>query len=362
MKILVCGGAGFIGSNFIHYILETFPHYEVVNFDKLTYAGNLDNLKDIENNLAYSSRYTFVKGDVCDYNLLAEVVEKYHIDHIINFAAETHVDRSIFGDCTEFVMTNTFGVLQILNLCRHYKIEKFVNVSTDEVYGTLALDSADKFTEATPIKPNMPYAAAKAGGDMLCNSYFVTHKAPVVVTHCSNNYGPYQYPEKLIPSSVFRLLKNKPILIHGNGKNVRDWIHVRDHCRALYLMLEKGVPGEVYNVGVDNEHTNLDVAKIILRLMNLPETMIEFVEDRPGNDLRYAIDSSKLQKLGWQPIYTREQFEVGMTETINWYLTHKDWVENLWNKHEEAYKINHSPTVAKKQEEYKKKVLEQEAI
>ena len=362
MKILVCGGAGFIGSNFIHYILETFPHYEVVNFDKLTYAGNLDNLKDIENNLAYSSRYTFVKGDVCDYNLLAEVVEKYHIDHIINFAAETHVDRSIFGDCTEFVMTNTFGVLQILNLCRHYKIEKFVNVSTDEVYGTLALDSTDKFTEATPIKPNMPYAAAKAGGDMLCNSYFVTHKAPVVVTHCSNNYGPYQYPEKLIPSSVFRLLKNKPILIHGNGKNVRDWIHVRDHCRALYLMLEKGVPGEVYNVGVDNEHTNLDVAKIILRLMNLPETMIEFVEDRPGNDLRYAIDSSKLQKLGWQPIYTREQFEVGMTETINWYLTHKDWVENLWNKHEEAYKINHSPTVAKKQEEYKKKVLEQEAI
>lgn len=362
MKILVCGGAGFIGSNFIHYILETFPHYEVVNYDKLTYAGNLENLKDIENDLAYSSRYTFVKGDICDYNLLSEVVEKYQINHIINFAAETHVDRSIFGDCTEFVMTNTFGVLQLLNICRHFKIEKFVNVSTDEVYGTLALDSTERFTELTPICPNMPYAAAKAGGDVLCNSYFVTHKIPVVVTHCSNNYGSYQYPEKLIPSSVFRLLKNKPILIHGNGKNIRDWIHVRDHCRALHLMLEKGVPGEVYNVGVDNEHSNLEIAKTVLRLMNLPESMIEFVVDRPGNDLRYAIDSSKLQKMGWQPVYSREQFEVGMTETINWYLTHKEWVEDLWSKAEDAYKINHAPTVTKKQEDHKKKILEEEAI
>ncbi|KKQ40529.1 MAG: dTDP-glucose 4,6-dehydratase [Candidatus Magasanikbacteria bacterium GW2011_GWA2_37_8] len=362
MKILVCGGAGFIGSNFVHYILENFPHYQVVNFDKLTYAGNLENLKDIEDDLAKSSRYTFVKGDICDYKLLNEVVDKYQIDHIINFAAETHVDRSIFGDCTEFVMTNTFGVLQILNLCRHHKITKFVNVSTDEVYGTLALESNDRFTESTPICPNMPYAAAKAGGDMLAHSYFITHKIPVVVTHCSNNYGSYQYPEKLIPSSVFRLLKNKPILIHGSGRNVRDWIHVRDHCRALYLMLEKGIPGEVYNVGVDNERSNLEIAKMILRLMNLPETMIEFVEDRPGNDLRYAIDSTKLQNLGWSPVYTHDQFEVGMSETINWYLTHRDWVEDLWGKHEEAYKINHTPTVEKKQEAIKKQEEEKEAI
>ncbi len=362
MKILVCGGAGFIGSNFIHYILENFTHYEVVNFDKLTYAGNLNNLKKIEDDLALSSRYTFIKGDICDYKLLAEVVEKYQIDHIINFAAETHVDRSIFGDCTEFVMTNTFGVLTILNICRNFKITKFVNVSTDEVYGTLALEGTDRFTEDTPICPNMPYAAAKAGGDMLCHSYFVTHKVPVVVTHCSNNYGQYQYPEKLIPSSVFRLLKNKPIMIHGNGKNIRDWIHVSDHCRALYMMLEKGSPGEVYNVGVDNERSNLDIAKMILKLMNKPESMIEFVEDRPGNDLRYAIDAKKLEGLGWKPIYSRDQFEVGMSETINWYLTNKKWVEELSGKHDDAYQINHSPTRLKKQTEHKKKILEEENI
>ena len=362
MKILVCGGAGFIGSNFIHYILENHPHFEVVNFDKLTYAGNLDNLKDIENDLAIASRYTFIKGDICDYDRVAQVMEEYAIDHIINFAAETHVDRSIFGDCSEFVMTNTFGVLTLLNICRKFKIEKFVNVSTDEVYGSLSLDSQDKFTEKTPVCPNMPYAAAKAGGDMLCNAYFVTHKIPVVVTHCSNNYGPFQYPEKLIPASIFRLLKDKPILIHGKGHNVRDWIYVQDHCSALYLMLEKGVPGEVYNVGVDNERNNLEIAQMILRLMNKPESVIQFVEDRPGNDLRYAIEAKKLLDLGWKPVYTREQFEIGMSQTINWYLTNTDWIENLWNKHDEAYKINHSPTRIKKQLEHEKKVLEIESI
>lgn len=348
MNILVCGGAGFIGSNFVHYILEKYPHYQVVNFDKLTYAGNLDNLSGIENDLNKKSRYTFIKGDICDYNLLSEVVKKYNIDHIINFAAETHVDRSIFGDCTDFVMTNTFGVLNILNVVRYFDIKKFVNVSTDEVYGTLALDGTDKFTEETPIMPNMPYAAAKAGGDMLCHSYFVTHKIPVVVTHCSNNYGPYQYPEKLIPSSIFRLLNDKPILVHGNGKNIRDWIHVKDHCKALDLMLHKGLPGEVYNVGVDNERNNLEIVGMILRLLNKPDDMFQFVEDRPGNDLRYAIEMKKLKSLGWEPEYTRDQFEVGMSETINWYLTHKDWVDNLHKKHKEAYNINHAPTLEKK--------------
>jgi len=362
MKILVCGGAGFIGSNFIHYILDHFPHYQVVNYDKLTYAGNLNNLKDIEGDLAKASRYTFVKGDICDFKLLEEVVVKYQIDHIINFAAETHVDRSIFGDCTEFVMSNTFGVLMLLNICKHHRIEKFVNVSTDEVYGSLQLDSPEKFTESTPICPNMPYAAAKAGGDMLCHAYFVTHHVPVVVTHCSNNYGPYQYPEKLIPSSVFRLLKNKPILLHGQGINVRDWIHVRDHARALYLMLEKGNPGEVYNVGVDNERNNIEIAKMILKVMNKPETMIEYVENRPGNDLRYAIDSTKLQKLGWTPEYNREQFEMGLSETINWYLTHTDWVDDLAVRHEEAYQINHTPTKQKKEDERKQKQKEEDKI
>lgn len=358
MKILVCGGAGFIGSNFIHYILSKYPHYEIVNYDKLTYAGNLDNLKDIEENLPYFSRYIFVKGDICDYKLLSEVVLKYKISQIINFAAETHVDRSIFGDCSEFVMTNTFGVLNLLNICRNFEIEKFVNVSTDEVYGSLELDSKELFSEETPIKPNMPYAAAKAGGDMMCNAYFVTHNIPVIVTHCSNNYGAYQYPEKLIPSCIFRLLKNKPIMIHGDGLNIRDWIHVRDHCNALDLMLRKGSAGEIYNVGVDNERNNLEIAKMILSIFNKSENMIKFVEDRPGNDRRYAIDARKIVSLGWKPVYSREQFEVGMSETVNWYLTHKNWVEKLWAKHDNAYQINHAPTFFKKQKEHDRKVIE----
>lgn len=347
MKVLVCGGAGFIGSNFIYHILEKYPHYNVVNYDKLTYAGNLDNLRKIESHPPHSSRYTFVRGDICDYKLLSEVVTKYKIDYIVNFAAETHVDRSIFGDCSEFVMTNTFGVLNLLNICRNYKIEKFVHVSTDEVYGSLDLDSQESFSEETPVRPNMPYAAAKAGGDMLSHSYFATHKTPVITTHCSNNYGPYQYPEKLIPSSIFRLLKNKPILIHGDGLNVRDWIYVTDHCSALDAVLHKGVIGERYNIGVDNEFNNLEIAKMILGLLNKPESMISFVEDRPGNDRRYSIEAKKILQLGWKPVYARHNFEMGMSETVNWYLTHRDWVERLWAKHEEAYKINHAPTKMK---------------
>jgi len=359
MKILVCGGAGFIGSNFIHYILEKQPHYEVVNYDKLTYAGNLDNLKDIEDNLPFSSRYTFVKGDICDYQRLCQVIKEYHITHLINFAAETHVDRSIHGDCSDFVMTNTFGVLMLLNAVRKFGIEKFVNVSTDEVYGSLTLADQNKFIESTSIEPNMPYAAAKAGGDLLCRAYYATHKLPVVVTHCSNNYGPYQYPEKLIPISIFRLLKGKPVSLHGSGVNVRDWIYVRDHCSALDLLLQKGQPGQVYNVGVDNEWSNLEIAKLILDLMNKPADMIELVEDRPGNDLRYAIDSSKICSLGWRPVFTREKFEMGMSETINWYLTNQAWVRNLWNKHEEAFRINHLPTWQKKKVEHEKEVFKE---
>jgi dTDP-glucose 4,6-dehydratase len=343
MKLLVCGGAGFIGSNFIHFMLNTYQHVSIVNLDKLTYAGNLDNLSAIQDRLDLSSRYTFVQGDICDYDLLKGIVQEYGITHIINFAAETHVDRSIHGDCSEFVMTNTYGTLMLLNICKNFGIEKFVNVSTDEVYGSLELDSPDLFTEETPVMPNMPYAAAKAGGDLLCNAYFVCHNVPVVVTHCSNNYGPYQFPEKLIPISVFRLLKGKKITIHGDGKNVRDWIHVKDHCRALDLMLQKGVPGEIYNVGVDNERSNLDIAKMIINLMDKSEDMIEFVADRPGNDRRYAIDATKIMGLGWEPEYTRERFDVGLSETINWYLTNIEWVKRLEQKQEEAYKINHKP-------------------
>jgi len=352
MKILVCGGAGFIGSNFIKHILETHPHYQVVNYDKLTYAGNLKNLAEVEGDLRHFTRYNFINGDICDYKLLSEVAIKYGIDHIINFAAETHVDRSIFGDCSEFVMTNTFGVLNLLNIVKNFDIQKFVNVSTDEVFGSLSLEGSDKFHEKSPIEPNMPYAAAKAGGDMMCRSYYATHKLPIIVTHCSNNYGSYQYPEKLIPSSVFRLLKDKPILMHGDGLNVRDWIYVKDHCAALDLLLRKGEHGEVYNIGADNERSNLIVAKMIINLLNKPDDMIEFVEDRPGNDRRYSIDATKIKSLGWMPVYGYDQFEVGMSETINWYLTHKDWVEDLWKKHEEAYKINHAPTRVKREKSH----------
>lgn len=359
MKLLVTGGAGFIGSNFIHHMLETYPHYEIVNFDKLTYAGNLDNLARIEGDVQKSSRYTFVKGDITDFALLERVVTQYNITHIINFAAETHVDRSIHGDCSEFVMTNTFGTLMLLNICKKYDIEKFVNVSTDEVYGSLPLEGGEPFHEATPVMPNMPYAAAKAGGDLLCNSYFVCHNVPVIVTHCSNNYGPYQFPEKLIPISLFRLLKGQPIMMHGTGQNVRDWIHVRDHARALDLMLHQGVPGEVYNVGVDNERSNLEMAKLILKIMNKPDDMIEFVTDRPGNDLRYAINSTKIEGLGWKPEYTRDLFEMGLADTINWYLNNKDWVEKLWKKHDEAHKINHKPTFDKKHAQHEQEILNQ---
>ncbi len=235
MRLLVCGGAGFIGSNFIRYMLGEHPDYKIVNYDKLTYAGNLENLKDVENN----PNYTFVQGDIVDLENLDKVIKEHNITHVINFAAETHVDRSIHGGCKDFVLTNTLGVQMILDAVRNNKSEKFVNVSTDEVYGSLELDEPSRFTENTPIEPNMPYAAAKAGGDLMCRAYFATHKVPVVVTHCSNNYGSYQFPEKLIPFFIFKLLKGEKVPVYGDGLNVRDWIHVVDHARALDLLLHK---------------------------------------------------------------------------------------------------------------------------
>ncbi len=328
MKLLVTGGAGFIGSNFIRYMLGAHPEYTIVNYDKLTYAGNLENLLDVQDN----PNYTFVQGDIIDLGHINTVMKEHGITHLINFAAETHVDRSIHGGSKDFVLTNTLGTQMLLDAVRFNTLEKFVNVSTDEVYGSLDLDSPDLFTESTPVMPNMPYAAAKAGGDLMCNAYYVTHKVPVVVTHCSNNYGPYQFPEKLIPFFVFKLLKGEKVPVYGDGLNVRDWIHVRDHASALDILLHKGEAGGVYNIGVDNERNNLEITKMILEIMGNGLEKIEYVTDRPGHDRRYAIDASKIKALGWKPEYTREKFYQGLQETVEWYKTNTKWVENLWQK------------------------------
>lgn len=325
MRLLVCGGAGFIGSNFIHYMLDKYPDYEIINYDKLTYAGNLDNLADIANN----PHYHFVEGDIIDLDKINQVIKDFKIDHLINFAAETHVDRSIHGGCKDFVLTNTLGVQMLLDAVRINKLTKMVNVSTDEVYGALLLDEPARFTESTPINPNMPYAAAKAGGDLMCHAYFVTHKVPVVVTHCSNNYGPYQFPEKIIPYFIFRLLDNQKVPMYGDGLYVRDWIHVMDHASALDTLLHQGVAGEIYNIGVDNERSNMEITKMMLKILGKGEDMIEYVEDRPGHDRRYAIDASKIESLGWTPVYGRDKFEQGLQETVDWYLNNKEWVEKL---------------------------------
>ncbi len=326
MNLLVCGGAGFIGSNFVHYMLKKYPAYKIVVYDKITYAGNLDNLRSIKDKI------TFIQGDITDYYFLTQIVKKYQIDHVVNFAAETHVDRSIHGGAKDFVLTNTLGVQMLLDVVNHQGLKRMINVSTDEVYGSLDLDSKEKFTENTPIKPNMPYAAAKAGGDMMCHAYYKTHKTPVIVTHCSNNYGPFQFPEKLIPFFIFKLLKGEKVPIYGDGLNVRDWIHVYDHCSALDLLLHQGQIGEVYNIGVDNERNNLEITKLLLKFLGKTEDMIEFITDRPGHDRRYAIDASKIKALGWQPFYTRDKFEQGLEQTVQWYLNNRDWVEKIWSK------------------------------
>lgn len=325
MKLLICGGAGFIGSNFVRLMVNKYPDYKIVNYDKLTYAGNLDNLKDVES----KSNYNFIRGDITDIDKLNEVIKEHGITHIINFAAETHVDRSIHGGCKDFVLTNVLGVQMLLDAAKINNIEKMVNVSTDEVFGDLDLDDERKFDEKWPIMPNMPYAAAKAGGDLMCNAYFVTQKVPVIVTHCSNNYGPYQFPEKVIPFFIFKLLAGEKVPVYGDGLNVRDWIHVLDHGKALDLLLHKGIPGEVYNIGSDNERNNLELTKMILKVLGKGEEMIEYVTDRPGHDRKYAIDATKIKTLGWTPDYPREKFEEGLRETVEWYKNNTEWVENI---------------------------------
>lgn len=324
--ILVCGGAGFIGSNFIHYILGKYPDVKIANLDKLTYSGNLDNLKDI----AKDKRHFFTKGDISNAKVIATIFKKYPPDYVVNFAAETHVDRSIHVGALEFIKTNVEGVFNLLEAIKKQTVIKYVQVSTDEVYGTLSLDSKDKFTETTPFSPNVPYAATKAGGDLLCNAYFTTWKVPVVVTHCSNNYGPYQYPEKLIPFFTLRMLEEKKLPLYGDGKNVRDWIYVLDHCRALELCLLKGRAGSVYNIGADNELSNLQIALMIAKQFGHDETSFEFIPDRPGHDRRYAIDPRKIKnELGWKPEYS---FERAFRETVDWYKNNQDWIRKIQKK------------------------------
>lgn len=320
-NIIVTGGAGFIGSNFIKYILNKYD-YNIYNFDKLTYAGNLENLTEVEKN----PRYKFVKGDICDRPIVEKTVKENNIDTIIHFAAESHVDRSILGS-EEFVVTNVLGTQVLLDVAKDDGLEKYLQVSTDEVYGSLPEDKKEiKFTEKTPITTNSPYSASKAAADLLCNAYYHTHKLPVLITRCSNNYGPYQFPEKLIPLMIAKAKDGEKLPVYGDGKNVRDWLYVEDHCSAICEVLHKGKLGDVYNIGGNNEWYNIDIVKLILKKLDKSENQISYVKDRPGHDRRYAIDSTKIQtELGWEPKY---QFEDGIEKTIQWYLENEDW----WRK------------------------------
>lgn len=321
MKILVTGGAGFIGSNFIRHILTTHPEYVVINFDALTYAGNLENLQDVASTEGTGShpRYQFIKGDIGDAEQTNRVIAD-GVDAIINFAAESHVDRSI-DNAGVFIRTNVLGTQVLLDAALRHRVERFIQISTDEVYGSLGPEG--KFVETTPLAPNSPYSASKAGADLLVRSYFETFGLPTIITRCSNNYGPYQFPEKLIPLFITNALADLPLPLYGDGLNVRDWIHVADHCAAIDLVLHKGRPGEIYNIGGNCEKTNREITYMILNELGKSETLIKHVKDRPGHDRRYAIDCTKLSReLGWTPKY---DFQRGMKETIAWYLNNQEW-------------------------------------
>ncbi len=319
-KVLVTGGAGFIGSNFINHILNSRDDWEIVNIDKLTYAGNLENLKEIEE----KPNYTFVKGDITNSELINYLFEKYRFDYVINFAAESHVDRSILGS-EIFYRTNVVGTNVLLEASKRFGIEKFLQVSTDEVYGSLG--ETGLFTESTPLSPNSPYSSSKAGADLAAFAFHHTYGLPVVITRCSNNYGPYQFPEKLIPLMIINALHDKELPVYGDGLNVRDWIYVIDHNKAVESVIEKGKPGEVYNVGASREMKNIEIVKLILKILGKPESLIKFVKDRPGHDRRYAIDSSKIQnELGWKPTF---EFEEAIVRTIEWYKRNRNWWERI---------------------------------
>lgn len=329
MNILVAGGAGFIGSNFIQYVLRERPDARILNFDALTYAGNLENLSM----LSGDARYAFREGRIEDAAALDAAITAFQPDAIINFAAETHVDRSIHGGASACVLSNVLGVQVILEAVRRHSIPRFVQVSTDEVYGALPLDSTEAFSETTPFAPNSPYSAGKAGGDLFCRAYFKTYGTPVIVTHASNNYGPYQYPEKLIPFFVMKALRNEALPLYGDGMNIRDWLHVEDHASALLAILERGRVGETYNIGANNERANIDIAKEILQILGKSETLLAFVADRPGHDRRYAVLSTKLeQELGWRPKYDAARFAEGLRETVEWYKIHTTWLDQVLAK------------------------------
>lgn len=319
MKLLVTGGAGFIGSNFILYMMRQHPEYQIINTDMLTYAGNLENLKSIEND----SNYTFIKADITDKQAIDQIF-KQGIDVVVNFAAESHVDRSIL-EPEVFVNTNVLGTQVLLNAAKKYSVTKFVQVSTDEVYGSLG--EMGLFTEKTPLAPNSPYSASKAGGDLLVRAYHETFGLPVNITRCSNNYGPYQFPEKLIPLMISRALNDELLPIYGDGLNIRDWLYVEDHCSAIDLVIHQGRNGEVYNIGGNNERTNIHIVKTILEQLGKPESLISFVEDRLGHDRRYGIDPTKItEELGWKP---KHNFETGIKDTIDWYLNNKEWMARI---------------------------------
>ena len=326
MKILITGGAGFIGGNFCHYMLEKYPEDSFVCLDALTYAGNMETLADIIN----KPNFKFVQGNICDKDLVEKLFGEENFDIVINFAAESHVDRSIENPKL-FLESNIIGVQTLMDACRKYGIKRFHQVSTDEVYGDLPLDRPDLFfTEETPIHTSSPYSASKASADLLVMAYYRTFKLPVTISRCSNNYGAYQFPEKLIPLIIKKAQNNEKLPVYGKGENIRDWLHVLDHCSAIDLIVRNGKDGEVYNVGGHNERTNLEVVKTILKVLGKPESLITFVTDRPGHDRRYAISNDKITtELGWKPSLT---FEEGIKITIDWYLNNQNWIKSIEEK------------------------------
>ncbi|HNX48234.1 MAG TPA: dTDP-glucose 4,6-dehydratase [Methanomassiliicoccales archaeon] len=321
MKLLVTGGAGFIGANYIRSNIN--GNNDIVCLDLLTYAGNLDNLDGVIG----KDNFTFVRGDINDRSFVRDLFKKEHFDRVVHFAAESHVDRSI-EDPSSFLRTNVLGTQNLLDACREFGIERFHQVSTDEVYGDLPLERKDlKFTEEYPIVPSSPYSASKASADLLCHAYYRTFNVPITISRCSNNYGPYQFPEKLIPRMIVLALRNEKLPVYGKGENVRDWLHVSDHCSAIDAILSKGKVGEVYNIGGNCERRNIDIVKLILRQLGKPEDLISFVKDRKGHDLRYAIDNGKISReLGWSPAV---RFEKGMRDTIDWYLSNETWLKRI---------------------------------
>lgn len=324
--LLVTGGAGFIGSNFIRYALNLHDEFKIINIDKLTYAGNLENLDGLEQE--YKKHYKFYMTDICDFETVNKIVQDEKVNYIINFAAESHVDRSIENP-NIFCETNINGTQTLLNIAKLNNIEKFIQISTDEVYGSLNFEEP-AFNETTPLSPNSPYSASKAAADLMTLAYYKTYHIPINITRCSNNYGPYQFPEKLIPLMINNALNDKQLPVYGRGINVRDWIYVEDHCDAILKVLLKGKSGEIYNIGGNSEFANIDLVKKLLKFLNKPESLISFVKDRPGHDLRYAINYEKItQELGWKP---KVSFKEGLKITVDWYLENKEWLRHIINQ------------------------------